>query len=82
MTAAVTTLAFHPSSEALCFGSKYVKRALRVAHVAQHSVFANWPTGKSPLNYVQCAAFSPSGAHAAFGTDQGRVLLYQLNHYA
>lgn len=82
LTAAVTTLEFNPSSECLCFASRYMRRALRVAHVAQKSVFSNWPTSKTPLSYVQCAAFSPSSGHVAFGTDQGKVLLYQLNHFA
>ena len=26
--------------------------------------------------------FSPSSRHMAFGTEQGKVLLYQMNHYA
>ena len=82
LTSAVTTLAFNPTSECLAFASRYGKRAMRVAHVGSRSAFSNWPTAKSPLNYVQCAAFSPSSAHMAIGTDQGKVLLYQLNHYA
>ena len=82
LTAAVTTLEFNPSSEALVFGSRYVKRSMRVAHVSSRKVFANWPTAKSPLGYVQCCAFSPSSAHVAVGNDQGKVLLYQLNHYS
>lgn len=82
LTAAVTTLEFNPTSECLCFASKYVRRALRVAHVAQGSVFSNWPTGKTPLAYVQSTAFSPSSGHVAFGTDKGKVLLYAMNHYA
>lgn len=82
LTSAVTTLEFNPASEALAFASKYSKCAMRVAHISSRSVFQNWPTAKTPLNYVQCAAFSPSSAHMAVGTDQGKVLLYQLNHYA
>lgn len=82
LTSAVTTLAFNPTSECLTFASCYGKRAMRVAHVSSRSAFSNWPTAKSPLNYVQCAAFSPNSAHMAIGTDQGKVLLYQLNHFA
>lgn len=81
LTSAVTTLEFNPTSECLVFASKYMKRALRVAHVAQKAVFSNWPTAKTPLSYIQCAAFSPSSGHMAFGTDQGKVLLYQMNHF-
>ena len=82
LTAAVTTLEFNPSSECVTFASKYMRRALRVAHVAQKQVFSNWPTSKTPLSYVQCAAFSPSSSQMALGTDQGKVLLYQMNHFA
>ena len=82
LTSAITTLDFHPTSELLCFASKYTKRGMRVAHVADKHVFANWPTGKSPLNYVQATAFAPHAGYMAIGNDQGKVLLYQLNHYA
>ena len=82
LTAAVTTLSFNPTSECLLFASKYMKRALRVAHVPQRSIFTNWPTSKTPLGYVQCCAFSPSGSHVAFGTEKGKALMYAMNHYA
>ena len=82
MDSAVTTLAFNPTSEILAAASKYSKRAMRMIHVAGRHVFANWPTAKSPLNYVQSAAFSPKAGFMAIGTDQGKVLMYQINHYA
>ena len=78
---AVTGLDFSPSGEALAFSSKYAKRSMRVAHVGSRSVFPNWPTAKTPLNLVQCSAFSPDSRLLGVGTDQGKVLLYQLNHY-
>ena len=52
-----------------------------VAHVGARSVFSNWPTSKTPLGYVQGAAFSPHSAYAAIANDKGKVLLYRLNHY-
>ena len=78
----MTTLEFNPTSEALCFASKYMKSAMRVAHVSSRQVFQNWPTSKSPLGYVQCCAFSPGSGFVAVGNDKGRALLYQLNHFA
>jgi WD40 repeat protein len=39
LTSAVTTLEFNPTSEALLFGSQYMKRAMRVAHVSAQQVF-------------------------------------------
>jgi len=79
---AITQLAFNPSSEMLAFSSKYVKQSMRVAHMARRRVFANWPTSKTPLNYVQCAAFSPHSGYLAFGNDKGHAMLYRVNHYA
>ena len=82
LTSAVTTLEFNPTSELLAIASKYQKRAMRIVHVAGRHVFQNWPTSKSPLNYVQATAFAPHSGYMGIGTDQGKVLLYQLNHYA
>lgn len=73
LTSAVTTVNFHPECEMLTFASKYVKRAMRVAHVSARQVFSNWPTSKTPLNYVQCASFSPKAGYMAIGTDQGKA---------
>lgn len=77
----ITELKFNPTSEMLAFSSKYTKNAMRTAHVAGQHVFSNWPTAKTPLNYVQCCAFSPNSGFMATGNDQGKVLLYRLNHY-
>ena len=78
---AVTNVSFNNTSELLSFSSKYLKGSMRMVHVAGRRVFANWPTSKTPLNYVQCAAFSPGSGLFAAGNDKGKVLLYRLNHY-
>ena len=75
-------MAFNPTGELVTAASKYTKRGVRVMHVASRGVCPNWPTSKSPLNYVQATAFSPSSSLMGLATDQGKVLLYQLNHYA
>ena len=49
--------------------------------VPTRTVFANWPTARSPLQFVHCAAFSPGGAYLAVGNARGRALLYRLHHY-
>ena len=82
LTSAITTVGFNPTSELLAFASKYTRRAMRVAHVAAGHVFANWPTGKTPLGYVQAIAFAPHSGYVAIGNDQGKVLMYQMNHFA
>jgi len=78
---AITHVTFNPTSEMVSFASKYVKSAFRLAHVGRQAVFSNWPTAKTPLNYVQTAAFSPHSGFMATGNDKGKVLLYRLNHY-
>ena len=78
---AITHVCFNPACEALVFASKYAKGAMRVAHVPSGRVFANWPTSKTPLGYVQTAAFSPSNGLLGISNDKGKVLLYRLNHY-
>jgi hypothetical protein len=55
---------------------------LRLVHVDSSMVFENWPTGKTPLRRVSCIEFSSRGDLMAVGNNRGRVLLYQLNHYA
>lgn len=65
----------------IAYSTKYTKRALRLVHVSKQQVFPNWPTNKSPLNYVQTCAFSPHSGFIAAGNDKGKVLLYRLNHY-
>ena len=81
LRSAITEVQFNPQSEALAFATKYTKNSMRVAHVGGQHVFSNWPTAKTPLNYVQCCAFSPHSGFMAAGNDQGKVLLYRLNHY-
>lgn len=82
LTTSITELKFNPSSEMLCFASKYKKGSMRMAHVTGKHVFSNWPTSKTPLGYVQCCAFSPTGGYIAFGNDQGKASLYRVNHFA
>jgi U3 small nucleolar RNA-associated protein 18 len=45
------------------------------------TVFSNWPTSKSPMNYVFSLDFSPTSGFLALGNDKGKVLLYRLRHY-
>lgn len=53
-----------------------------VLHVPSMTIFQNWPTSKSPLHYVHCAAFSPHSGYLTIGNARGRVLLYRLHHYS
>lgn len=78
----IDTLAFSSDSQMLVMASRMKKDALRVVHVPSLTVFSNWPTARSPLHYVHCAAFSPNGGFLAVGNAKGHVLMYRLHHYA
>lgn len=81
LTTAVTSLSFHPSSEALAFGSQAKKDCLKMLHLPTFEVFPNWPTARTPLHFLSDVAFSPSGAYLAIGNDRGKALLYSLPHF-
>jgi len=57
------------------------KNALKLVHLPTMKVFANWPTERTPLGYVQCLEFSPEGGYMAAGNDKGRVLLWKLRAF-
>lgn len=78
----VSDVTFHPNGELLAFSSKWTADALRMAHLSSGTVFANWPTRKTPLKKVNTVCFSGSGGYVAMGNDRGKVLLYRLEQYA
>lgn len=81
LTTTIDSLAFSPDGQILALASRMKRDSLRLMHVQTGSVFANWPTSRSPLGYVHSLAFSPSGGSLAIGTAKGRVLVYRLHHY-
>lgn len=81
LTTGVDSLAFSSDGALLAMASKRVPDALRVMHVGAGTVYANWPTARTPLHAVSTAAFSPHSGYLSVGNDRGRVLLYRLNHY-
>lgn len=81
LTTAVDSLSFSHDSQLLMMGSRLKKESLRLVHMPSLSVYANWPTSKSPLHYVHCAALSPHSGFLGIGNAKGRVLLYRVHHY-
>ncbi|KAJ3381741.1 U3 snoRNP protein [Entophlyctis sp. JEL0112] len=81
LTTSISHLAFHPSSQALVFGSRTKKDSLRVAHCPSLKVYSNWPTMHTPLGYVNCVEWSPGGGYLAIGNDKGKVLLYRATAF-
>ena len=78
LTTAIDQIEYHPSSQILGFCSSALKNSFRFVHCASNRVYSNWPTFSTPLNYVSCFKFSPSGSHVALGNDKGKVLLYNI----
>ena len=81
LTTTIDSLAFSHDSQILAMGSRMKKDAMRLVHLPSMTVFSNWPTSRSPLNFVHSLAFSPNSGHLAVGNARGKVLLYRLNHY-
>jgi U3 small nucleolar RNA-associated protein 18 len=72
---------FNHDGQILAFSSRREKHSMKLLHVPSATVFSNWPTTKTPLNYVWSMDFSPQSKFLAVGNDQGKCLLYKLNHY-
>lgn len=81
LTTPVQTVRFSNDGDILATASKDIKGALRLVHVPTRTVFANWPTANTPLQYVTSVCFSPNSGYFAAGNDKGKVVLYRLLHY-
>jgi U3 small nucleolar RNA-associated protein 18 len=81
LTTQVDHLKFNSTAEILAMASAGTKDSLKMVHVPSQTVFANWPTAHTPLNYVTSMDFSPNSGYFAVGNARGRVLLYRLTHY-
>lgn len=81
LTTSVDNLRFSPDSQILAISSRMKKDSVRLIHVPSQTVFSNWPTLKTPLQYVHSMAFSPGGGYFATGNGAGKALLFRLRHY-
>ena len=72
---------FNPDCQLLAISSKRTKDSLKLVHLPTATVFANWPTQKTPLGYVWTMDFSPRSNFLAVGNDKGKCLLYKLPWY-
>jgi len=78
----INNLKFNTSGEILAMSSCMEMDVLKLVHVSTGSVFANWPTKKTPLGYITSMDFSPCSGFLAVGNDKGKCLLYDLKHYS
>ncbi len=81
LTTAIHTLQFHPSSQILLIGSREAKDSMRLVHLPSIQVFPNWPTQATPIGYLNCASFSPTGLYMTLGNAKGKCLLYSLESF-
>lgn len=81
LVTSVDVLKFNTDSKILAMTSKMKKNAVKLVHLPSNTVFSNWPTMKTPLQYVHTLDFSPGGGYLAVGNAAGKVLLYRLQHY-
>lgn len=81
LTTGIDNLCFNHDSQMMLMCSRMKREALRLVHMPSMTVFANWPTSRTPLHYVHAAAFSPHSGFLAVGNAKGRALLYRLHHY-
>mmetsp|Transcript_26560 Transcript_26560/g.37069 ORF Transcript_26560/g.37069 Transcript_26560/m.37069 type:complete len:125 (+) Transcript_26560:168-542(+) len=82
ITTPLDTLRFNHDGQIMGMASSRGKDCLRLVHVPSRTVFANWPTAKTPLHNVSTIDFSPKSRFCAIGNAKGKVLLYRLDHYA
>jgi len=81
LTTGIDNLVFNADSQVLAAGSRFKKEALKLVHLPTCTVFANWPTMKTPLRTVASVDFSANSGFMSIGNDRGKVLLYRLSHY-
>ena len=72
---------FNHDGQMLAMSTRREKHGMKILHVPSRSVFSNWPTSKTPLNYVWSMDFSPQSQFMAIGNDKGKCLLYRFQHY-
>ena len=81
LTTPIDSVRYNHDGQMLAIASREAKDALRMVHVPSYRTFANWPTSRTPLKYVNSIAFSPQSGYFASGNDKGTVLLYSLKHF-
>ena len=81
LTTTADAVQFSPDGQLLAIASRMKRDSLRLIHVPTLTAFSNWPTSRTPLQYVHSVCFSPGGGYVAVGNAKGRVVLYRLHHY-
>jgi len=82
LTTSISTMRFNHDAQILALASKTKKDQLKMVHLPSMTVFSNWPTTTTPLGHITAMDFSAGSEYAAIGNNRGRVLLYNLKHFA
>lgn len=77
-----TGLKMNHTGEILAMSSTWEKDAFKLCHLPTQTLFANWPSSKTPLGRVWSMDFSHNSKYLAMGNDKGKCLLYRLKHYS
>jgi len=79
----ITQLKFSNSGEILAMASSETLEGIKLAHVANQSVFPNFPLiqRKGEIGNVISLDFSPNDGYLMIGNNKGAALLYRLNYY-
>ena len=72
---------FNHDGQILAMSSRREKQSFKMLHVPTQTVFSNWPTSNTPINYAWSMDFSPESRFIAIGNDKGKCLLYRIMHY-
>jgi len=81
ITTSISNIAFNSDSQLLAMTSRKTKDCMKLVHMPSLTVYQNWPTQQTPLNYVTSIDFSPNSGYMAIGNQKGKALLYKLTHY-
>jgi len=81
LTTRVGSTAFNPTSEILASYSSQIRNGMKLLHFPSLTVFSNWPIEKQTLGNISCVDFSPNSGYMGVGNEQGRALLFRLNHF-
>lgn len=82
LVTSISSLEYSPDGQLLSIALRAKRDAFRLVHVAQGSVYSNWPTSGTPLGKVTSVAFSPDNQMLAVGNEAGKVTLWNLTHYS
>jgi U3 small nucleolar RNA-associated protein 18 len=78
----ISGLQYNHDSQILAMWShKDATAGLKLIHTKSQTVFANWPTPKTPLNHVTALDFSVNSNYMAIGNEKGKCMLYELAYF-